>query len=162
MDASISRRGFRCTWSAGTASNFPFPPREIFAAFEQADKLARWWGPKGFTNTFQQFEFKPGGRWVFVMHGPNGEVMPLKGCFLEVVPQERLVFTDTLVAGFRPSAKPFFTAVVQMQDLPGGRTRYVALARHGDQATLKQHDEMGFHHGWGAALDQLVALAKTL
>jgi len=47
-------------------------PREVFAAFSQPDRLARWWGPRDFTNTFEQFEFKPGGRWVFVMHGPNG------------------------------------------------------------------------------------------
>jgi uncharacterized protein YndB with AHSA1/START domain len=47
----------------------------VFAAFEQPDQLARWWGPKDFTKTFGQFEFKPGGRWVFVMRGPN---VPLK------------------------------------------------------------------------------------
>ena len=47
-------------------------PRKVFAAFEQPDQLARWWGPEGFTNTFERFEFEPGGRWVFVMHGPNG------------------------------------------------------------------------------------------
>lgn len=47
-------------------------PREVFAAFEQPDQLARWWGPKGFTNTFERFEFEPGGQWVFVMHGPDG------------------------------------------------------------------------------------------
>jgi uncharacterized protein YndB with AHSA1/START domain len=51
-------------------------PRKVFAAFEQPDQLAQWWGPKDFTNTFEQFEFKPGGRWVFVMHGPNGANYP--------------------------------------------------------------------------------------
>ncbi len=51
-------------------------PRKVFSAFEQADLLAQWWGPSGFTNTFEQFEFKPGGRWVFVMHGPNGANRP--------------------------------------------------------------------------------------
>jgi uncharacterized protein YndB with AHSA1/START domain len=43
---------------------FHVPPRKIFAAFEQPDQLVHWWGPKDFTNTFGQFEFKPGGRWV--------------------------------------------------------------------------------------------------
>ena len=47
-------------------------PAEVYGAFADPAKLARWWGPKGFTNTFARFEFAPGGRWVFTMHGPNG------------------------------------------------------------------------------------------
>src|SRR5689334_2619220 len=63
-----------------------FPPDQIFAAFEHPDRLARWWGPAGFTNTFQQFEFKPGGRWVFVMHGPNGIDYPNENAFRVLEP----------------------------------------------------------------------------
>jgi len=48
------------------------PPDTVYAAFAQADRLARWWGPRGFANTFHQFEFQPGGHWHFTMHGPNG------------------------------------------------------------------------------------------
>jgi uncharacterized protein YndB with AHSA1/START domain len=51
---------------------FPHPPAAVYAAFADADVLARWWGPKGFTNTFEMFEFEPDGRWEFVMHGPDG------------------------------------------------------------------------------------------
>jgi len=48
-------------------------PRErVFGAFSDPERLARWWGPAGFTNTFHQFEFRPGGRWRFTMHGPGG------------------------------------------------------------------------------------------
>src|SRR5580698_1432741 len=70
---------------------FSFSPREIFAAFEQADHLAEWWGPKGFTNTFEQFEFAPGGRWVFVMHGPNGINYPNENIFREIQPDTKIV-----------------------------------------------------------------------
>ncbi len=66
-------------------------PRRVFAAFEQADQLARWWGPKDFTNTFAQFEFKPGGRWVFVMHGPNGADYANESVFREIQPDTRIV-----------------------------------------------------------------------
>ncbi|HRQ89282.1 MAG TPA: SRPBCC domain-containing protein [Bacteroidia bacterium] len=66
-------------------------PREIFAAFEQPDRLARWWGPSGFTSTFEQFEFTPGGRWVFVMHGPNGANYPNESVFREIQPDARIV-----------------------------------------------------------------------
>jgi uncharacterized protein YndB with AHSA1/START domain len=66
-------------------------PREVFAAFEQPDRLARRWGPSGFTNTFERFEFKPGGRWVFVMHGPNGARYPNESGFREIEPDARIV-----------------------------------------------------------------------
>jgi uncharacterized protein YndB with AHSA1/START domain len=50
----------------------PYPPAAIFAAFARPELLAKWWGPSGFTNTFEVFEFTPGGRWKFMMHGPDG------------------------------------------------------------------------------------------
>src|SRR5580704_3554206 len=66
-------------------------PRKVFAAFEQPDRLAQWWGPNGFTNTFEQFEFTPGGRWVFVMHGPNGADYPNEAVFREIQPDTKIV-----------------------------------------------------------------------
>lgn len=69
----------------------PARPLEVFAAFERPDRLARWWGPSGFTNTFERFEFKPGGRWVFVMHGPNGADYPNESIFREIQPGARIV-----------------------------------------------------------------------
>lgn len=70
---------------------FSLSPRRVFAAFEQPDRLARWWGPSGFTNTFEQFEFVPGGRWGFVMHGPNGANYPNDSVFRQVQPDRQLV-----------------------------------------------------------------------
>ena len=95
------------------------------------------------------------------MRSPEGQEFPNVGCYLEVVPLERLVFTDALLPGYRPSENPFFTAVVTMEP-HGSGTRYVAMAIHRDEAGRKKHEEMGFHQGWGAALDQLVALVKTM
>ena len=66
-------------------------PQTVFAAFEQADRLAQWWGPSGFTNTFQQFEFKPGGRWVYVMHRANGGNYPNESVFREIEPHRKIV-----------------------------------------------------------------------
>jgi len=68
-------------------------PRErVFKAFADPVHLARWWGPNGFTNTFQVFDLRPGGRWRFVMHGPDGTDYPNESVFTEVVPPERVVF----------------------------------------------------------------------
>lgn len=78
-------------------------PRRIFAAFEQPLRLARWWGPDGFTNTFEQFEFKPGGRWLFVMHGPNGVDYPNESVFREIQPDTRIVLEHVVKPWFRLS-----------------------------------------------------------
>src|SRR5580704_4595587 len=75
-------------------------PRKIFAAFEQPDRLAQWWGPDGFTNTFEHFEFKPGGRWLFVMHGPNGVNYPNESVFREIQPDTRIVIEHVMQPRF--------------------------------------------------------------
>ncbi len=81
-------------------------PRAIFAAFENPDSLAKWWGPNGFTNTFEQFEFKPGGRWVFVMHGPNGANYPNESVFREIQPDSKIVIEHVV--------QPLFTLTVKL------------------------------------------------
>jgi uncharacterized protein YndB with AHSA1/START domain len=64
----------------------PASPDAVFTAFQDPERLARWWGPDGFTNTFHTFEFRPGGAWLFTMHGPNGTDYPNESQFLEIVP----------------------------------------------------------------------------
>jgi uncharacterized protein YndB with AHSA1/START domain len=81
-------------------------PRKVFGAFEQPDRLARWWGPDGFTNTFEEFEFKPGGRWVFMMHGPNGANYPNENVFREIQPDTKIVLEHI--------EKPWYTLTVTL------------------------------------------------
>lgn len=98
---------------------FSVSPREVFAAFERPDRLAKWWGPDGFTNTFELFEFKPGGRWVFVMHGPNGANYPNENVFREIKPDTRIVIEHVL--------KPWFTLTVTLT--PRGDQTHLAWAQ---------------------------------
>lgn len=79
----------------------PASPRQVFAAFEQPALLAQWWGPSGFTNTFEQFDFRPGGRWVFVMHGPDGASYPNESVFREIQPDTRIVIEHVVQPWFR-------------------------------------------------------------
>jgi uncharacterized protein YndB with AHSA1/START domain len=76
-------------------------PQQVFAAFEKSDRLVRWWGPSGFTNTFERFEFKPGGRWVFLMHGPDGVDYPNESVFREIHPNARIVIEHVVTPWFR-------------------------------------------------------------
>lgn len=96
-----------------------------------------------------------------VMRSPDGEEHPNEGCYLEIVPGRRLVWTDTLGPGYRPTAEPFFTAVVSMEP-EGEGTRYKAIAIHGSADTRTRHEEMGFHDGWSTVLDQLVEYMKGI
>jgi uncharacterized protein YndB with AHSA1/START domain len=85
----------------GTERLLSATPQEVFAAFERADLLARWWGPNGFTNTFETFEFKPGGRWTLVMHGPDGTDYPNENVFREIEPGSRIVIEHVVNPWFR-------------------------------------------------------------
>ena len=137
------------------------PPELVWQAWTTPEHICKWFTPKPWTTTSCEIDLRPGGAFKAIMCSPDGKEFPNVGCYLEIVPNRRLVFTDALLPGFRPSANPFFTAVIEIQ--PDGKgTRYRATAIHRDEEARKKHEEMGFHTGWGAALDQLVALTKTL
>ena len=70
---------------------FPAPRERVYRAFSDPDLLARWWGPEGFTNTFHEFDPRPGGAWTFTMRGPDGAEYRMEKRFVEVVPSERVV-----------------------------------------------------------------------
>lgn len=72
---------------------FDAPREKVFRAFSDPALLATWWGPNGFTNTIQEFDFRPGGKWRLTMHGPNGVDFENESVFREVVVSERIVFT---------------------------------------------------------------------
>jgi uncharacterized protein YndB with AHSA1/START domain len=99
------------------------------------------------------------------MRSPEGQEFPNVGCYLEIVPQKRLVWTDALQPGFRPalaasSCLPNFMTAIITLETHGSGTKYTAIALHGDEEGRKKHEEMGFHDGWGTCLDQLVAYIK--
>ena len=80
-------------------------PRElVFRAWTDPEHLARWWGPKGFTNTFHEFDPRPGGTWKFVMHGPDGTDFKNKCVFVEIMKPERIVFDHVTGPRFRATA----------------------------------------------------------
>jgi len=74
-----------------TGRIFPVPAERLFAAFSDPVRLAAWWGPTGFTNTFREFEFRSGGAWKFTMHGPDGARYEMDHQFIEIVPPRLIV-----------------------------------------------------------------------
>ena len=135
---------------------------KLFRCWTEPNLMKQWFVPKPWTITKAETDLRAGGSSVVVMRSPEGQEFPNHGVYLEVVKNEKLVFTDAFTKAWEPSAKPFFTAIVTFEDLGGGKTKYTARALHWTIADRETHEKMGFHEGWGKACDQLVALAKTL
>ena len=138
------------------------PRRLVWKAWTTPEHVRAWFAPRPWSVSECVIDLRPGGVFRTVMRSPEGQTFPGDGCVLEVVPEERLVWTDALLPGFRPAQEPFFTAVIELFDSGGGGTRYVATAIHRDAAGRQRHADMGFVEGWGTALDQLVEHARTM
>jgi uncharacterized protein YndB with AHSA1/START domain len=87
-------------YTFATQRALPFSPQRVYDAFARHEQLAQWWGPAGFTNTFESFEFTLGGRWSFVMHGPDGTDYPNENVFSELREPSRIVIVHVTVPHF--------------------------------------------------------------
>ena len=81
--------------------DIPATPAQVFAAISTPERLARWWGPNGFTNTFSDFDFKSGGKWSLVMHGPDGANYPNDNVFGDIIPNQKVVVEHPMQPVFR-------------------------------------------------------------
>ncbi len=114
----------------------------VWEAWTTPQHLKQWFVPRPWTITECEIDLRPGGRFRTVMRSPEGEEFGGDGCILEIVEGRRLVWTDTLGPGYRPSAEPFFTAVVSMEP-DGSGTRYRAIAIHGNPETKARQPHFG-------------------
>ena len=133
------------------------PREKLFRAWTEPELLRQWFAPLPYTTPVVELDVRPGGAMRVVMRGPDGADMPVSGIYLEVIENERLVFTDAYTKAWEPSGKPFMTVIVTFGN-EGGKTRYTALVRHWTVADREAHEKMGFHKGWGQCADQLEAL----
>lgn len=138
------------------------PPAALWRCWTEPKLLEQWFCPKPWYVTDAVLDLRPGGEFSTVMHGPEGEEFPNNGVVLDVVPGKKLVTTDAFLPGWIPSGRPFMVAQITFEDAGDGKTRYVAKAMHWTSEAKAEHEAMGFHDGWGAAADQLEALAQTL
>ncbi len=141
---------------------FDAPREKLYRAWTDPELLKQWFCPKPWGVSHAELDLRAGGSSFIIMNGPDGEVVENRGVYLEVIPNEKLVFTDAYTSAWVPAEKPFMTGVVLFEDLGDGRTKYTAIARHWTEDDKKAHEAMGFHEGWGMAADQLAALVATL
>jgi uncharacterized protein YndB with AHSA1/START domain len=140
-------------------------PDRIWRAWSEPALITQWFTPKPWMTIHAEVDLRPGGKFVTVMRSPEGEEFPGEACYLEIIPNRRLVWTSALKGDYRPQAMPIggflFTCTLTFEPHSEG-TRYTAIARHADATGAKTHADMGFQSGWSAALEQLVELMKTV
>jgi len=140
------------------------PRAAVWAAWTDREHFAKWWIPEPIRCQVIKMDLKPGGGFETRMSEDGGKtfVPHLEGCFLEVIPKEKIVFTTALTENWRPF-DPWLalTAVITMAD-QGAATAYRAQVLHKNAEDSRKHEEMGFNDGWGTVIGQLEKLAMTL
>lgn len=149
-------------------------PEFIWKAWTDPDILKEWFCPRPWKATECAIDLRPGGAFSAAMEGPNGEVVSgPPGCYLEIVENRKLVWTNALLPGYRPVPTKekddatkdchdlIFTAVILIEPFEQG-SKYTVIAIHRNPEGRKTHEDMGFHSGWGTAFDQLVEYAGRM
>lgn len=133
----------------------------VWNAWADPASFEQWWVPAPQICRVREMDLRPGGSFRTELSEDGVEFGPhITGCFLAVDDLERIVFTDALVAGWRPATQPFVTAVITLRDHPDG-TEYSATAMHRDVADRDRHEQLGFHDGWGTVTRQLAELVEA-
>jgi len=140
------------------------PTRLVWEALTKPEHLKEWWMPREWGRVLRaEMDVRPGG--IFSIHtaGADGQEYPNLGCFLEVVPMERLVWTSMLFPGYRPAVFDDIpiTAIITMESVGTG-TRYVFTALHRDEADFEKNKTSGWQEGTEIAIDQFVEHVKSL
>lgn len=136
-------------------------PDKVYRAWTEPALLVQWFAPRPWSVASAHTDVRPGGSSVIVMRGPDGNEFANKGVYLEVIPNQKLVFTDAYVEAWVPSEKPFMTVELSFEN-EGGKTRYTARVKHWTVAVREAHEKMGFHSGWGQCTNQLEELVSIL
>jgi uncharacterized protein YndB with AHSA1/START domain len=140
------------------------PARLVWEALTKPEHLKEWYMPKAWGRVARaEMDVRPGGVFSIDIAGPDGKDFPNLGCFLEVIPRERLVWTSMLFPGYRPAVFDDIpiTAIVTMESAGTG-TRYVFTALHRNEADLEKNKESGWQKGTDISLDQFVAHVKSM
>ena len=134
------------------------PPARVWKAWSTPEHLAKWWIPAPIECQVVKLDLRPGGGFETLMREGGGDFQPhVEACFLDIVPESRLVFTTVLKEGWQPvEAWLALTAIITFE-AEGNGTRYASRVLHKTAADSRKHEEMGFEEGWGTAITQLAA-----
>ena len=138
------------------------PRAVVWRAWTEPSQLEQWWVPAPAVARVDRLEAQPGGAFVTRISDDGVEFGPhMDASFLVVDDRERLVFTNAIDSGWRPTRPDpvAMVAEIVLRDHPEG-TDYQVVVRHGDPAARARHEELGFFDGWGAVTGQLAAFVE--
>jgi uncharacterized protein YndB with AHSA1/START domain len=136
------------------------PPAMLYNAWTEPHLLKQWFAPKPWTTTKVENDVRPGGASLLIMRSPDGQEFSNRGVYLEVIPNQRIVFTDAYTSAWELSENPFMTGILTFEAHAQG-TRYTARVRHWTIAAREAHEKMGFHQGWPVCTEQLASLVES-
>lgn len=141
-------------------------PELVFKAWTTPKHLMPWFCPKPYRTVECEIDLRPGGKFFTQMVDPNGNKLPPNlGCYLEIVPNRKLIWTSALGPGYRPvepgPAPGAFTGVLTFEPHGKGGCKYTATAMHPTKEQADAHEKMGFSQGWGKVTEQLVEYVKA-
>ncbi len=143
---------------------FDAPLDVAWRAWTDAAHVARWWGPRGFSTRVEEHDFRTGGRWRYVMVGPDGREYPCQGLFREVTPAERFACTVEICEspGHRslPDRPGGFVHTCRFETA-GGKTRVTLTISHATAEDRRKHEDLGVVAGWNSSLDRLEELLAS-
>lgn len=135
---------------------FNAPRETVWNAFTDSDQIAQWWGPRGFTTRVEENDIRPGGRWRYVMVGPDGVEYPATGVFKEVIPLERFSTTDEFGEEFEYTADlPTGIVVTAKFEDQADQTKLTLVIMHPSADERIKHEKMGMVAGWDSSFDCL-------
>ncbi|MEH1841538.1 MAG: SRPBCC domain-containing protein [Nostoc sp.] len=134
------------------------PRSLVFKAWTDPKHIAQWWGPKGFTTQVREMDLRPGGKWRYVMIGPDGTQYPVKGVFREIIPFEKIVTSDEFDQGFEKVVNvdlPKGIVVTAVFEDLDGNTKLTLQIMHESIEDRRRHEQMGVIEGWNSTFDCL-------
>jgi uncharacterized protein YndB with AHSA1/START domain len=144
---------------------FDAPRALVWKCWVEPEHMAKWWGPKSFTNPVCEMDVRPGGRIWIVMHGPKGtpydDDFPMSGTFHEIVEPERLVFT-AIAEDKQGQALATSHTTVTFEEQPGGKTKVTVKAHAIGLSPLAPQMLAGMDAGWTQSLEKLADLTAQM
>ena len=139
---------------------FNASPDKVFKAWTDPALLKLWFAPLPWTVSKAEADVRPGGTNLIVMRSPEGQEFPGYGVYLEVIKNQRLVFTNAFTKAWEPSEQKPLMVVELTFEQQGDKTNYTARVLHWTIADREAHEKMGFHKGWVVCAEQLAALVE--
>lgn len=135
---------------------FDAPRDLVWKAWTEPEHISQWFGPEGFSTRIDEYELKSGGRFTYVMIGPDGKEYPGTSLFKEVTPKDRIVATDEFgddMKAENPDLPAGMIVTETFEDL-GSKTKVTISIEHLSAADKKKHEDMGVVAGWNSSLDK--------